>query len=216
MRARVICSAYAHDHVSNCGWGNAAMDSQKAVCVEVDGSRTIVQGLDSETTAKDVISALRLSREMLPGPFVLLEVWKGCCRRVEKEERICSLLEQWGNESRNVRLVVMSSYQYNKKRRGAEQSTALYRAQTHGKVATRRRRIRQRKLKTKRTLATEVQGMLETLKVKREELLDLTTAKQQNPTKEVATPSWVGGARRNAIRHMPQHFLLLWKYTSGE
>jgi len=37
----------------------------KAVGVEVDGSRTIVQGLDSKTTAKDVISALRLSREEL-------------------------------------------------------------------------------------------------------------------------------------------------------
>lgn len=153
------------------------MDSQKAVCVEVDGSRTIVQGLDSKTTAKDVISALRLSREKLPGPLVLLEVWNGCCRRVEREELICSLLEKWGNESRNVRLVVMSSYQYNKQR-GDEQRTVSYRAQTHGKVAARRRKIRQRKLKTKRTLAAEVQGLLETVKAKREELLDLTTVKQ--------------------------------------
>jgi len=71
----------------------------------------------------------------------------------------------------------MSPYQYNKQR-GDEQRTVSYSAQTHGKVAARRRKIRQRKLKTKRTLAAEVQGLLGTVKAKREELLDLTTVKQ--------------------------------------
>ncbi len=37
------------------------MDLEKAVCVVVDESRKIVQGLNSETTAEDVIGALKTS-----------------------------------------------------------------------------------------------------------------------------------------------------------
>ena len=68
-----------------------------------------------------------------------LEVWNGCCRRIEREELICSLLEQWGNKSREVRLAVTSSYQYIKWR-GDDQRTVLYRVQTHRKVAAKRQR----------------------------------------------------------------------------
>ena len=35
------------------------MEVQKAVCVIVDDSRRIVQGLDSGTTAEDIINALQ-------------------------------------------------------------------------------------------------------------------------------------------------------------
>ena len=68
-----------------------------------------------------------------------LEVWNGCCRRIEREELICSLLEQWGNKSREVRLAVTSSYQYIKWR-GDDQRTVLYRVQTHRKVAAKRQK----------------------------------------------------------------------------
>lgn len=35
------------------------MDAEKAVCVVVDESRKIVQGLTSETTTEDVLTALK-------------------------------------------------------------------------------------------------------------------------------------------------------------
>ena len=142
------------------------MERQRAVCVQIEGSRRIVEGLDSKTTVQDVLNALRISCEKLLGPLVLLETWNGCCRLVGKKEKICSLMEHWDNEARSVQLAAMRSYQYHKKRKGEMQTTS-YRVQTHGKVAARRRRLCKCK-KTKRKLALEVQGLLETVKTAKE------------------------------------------------
>ena len=150
---------------------------QRAVCVQIEGSRRIVEGLDSKTTAQDVINALRISCEKLLGPLVLLETWNGCCRLVGKKEKICSLMEHWDNEARSIKLVAMSSYQYNKKRRGDMLNARLYRIQTHGKVAARRRRLCKCK-KTKRKLSLEIQGLLETMKTEKENCFNLTISKQ--------------------------------------
>ena len=152
------------------------MERQRAVCVQIEGSRRIVEGLDSKTTAQDVLNALRISCEKLLGPLVLLETWNGCCRLVGKKEKICSLMEHWDNEARSVQLVAMRSYQYHKKRKGEMQTTS-YRVQTHGKVAARRRRLCKCK-KSKRKLALEIRGLLETVKTAKEKFLNLTTSKQ--------------------------------------
>lgn len=53
----------------------------------------------------------------------------------------------------------------------------LYRIQTHGKVAARRRRLCKCK-KTKRKLSLEIQGLLETIKTEKENCFNLTTSKQ--------------------------------------
>lgn len=59
----------SQDHViehQKRGWGRSdkrricrIMDFQRAICVVVDDSRRIVHGLDSGTTAEDVISVLQ-------------------------------------------------------------------------------------------------------------------------------------------------------------
>lgn len=75
------------------------------VCVVVDNTRKMLHGLDHNATVGDVIQKLRAaySKEK---PQVLLESWNGCYRVMPHEEKLCTSFEQWGNQARDVKLVM--------------------------------------------------------------------------------------------------------------
>lgn len=148
------------------------MDAEIAICVVVDKSRKILRGLDSEATAGDVIDMLKTRKQ---GPQVLLEVWNGCSRALPEEERVCPLLEQWGNQARNVSLVMTSASKYCRLR-GPNSKTKITRAQNHGKVSARKRRFR-RSSWSYRSVKREIQRLLEALKARMEKVQRLVSPK---------------------------------------
>ena len=130
----------------------------RALCVIVDGTRRILNGLDWRTTAEDVIQRLRPRS----GPQTLAESWRGCTRRIEKDEYICQLMEEWGEEARNVQLVLMSSHSlpgYRLGKRGLNKAQ-IYRAQRHGKVASNKKRCLSRLATPKRNIMRDVARLI--------------------------------------------------------
>lgn len=137
---------------------NCYSTDSRALCVSVDGTRRILNGLDWRTTAEDIVQRLRPRS----GRQILVESWRGCVRRVEKDEHICQLMEEWGEEARNVQLVLMSSHSlpgYRLANRGVNK-TQIYRAQKHGKVASNKKRCLSRLTTPKRNIMRDVARLI--------------------------------------------------------
>ena len=148
----------------------SAEEESRAVCVTVDGSRRILHGLHWRTTAGDVIQSLRPSAAV---PQILVECWQGCLRPIGEEEFVCQILEEWGEEARDVRLILMSSHSlpgHRYGRRGLLDAEKIYRAQRHGKVSTNKRRCLSRKATPKRELGKEIARLVARAQVARERL----------------------------------------------
>lgn len=140
----------------------------RAVCVTVDGTRRILNGLDWRTTAEDVIRRLKPNS----GPQILVESWHGCIRRIGKDEYICQLLEEWGDEARNIHLVIMSPLSlpgYRLVKQGLNK-TMIYKAQQHGKVASNKRRCLSRRITPKKDIAGEIARLIGRAEAARERL----------------------------------------------
>lgn len=146
------------------------------MCVTVDGTRQIVNGLHWRTTAQDVIQSLRPRS----GPQILVESWHGCVRPVQKDEYICQLLEEWGEEARNVQLLLLSSHSlpgYHLAKPGLNKAQ-IYRAQQHGKVASNKKRCLSRLTTPKKKIKAEIEGLIERAQAARERLA--AVQEQQN------------------------------------
>ncbi|CAI8009300.1 hypothetical protein GBAR_LOCUS6271 [Geodia barretti] len=141
----------------------------RAVCVSVDGSRRIVNGLDWKTTARDVIRSLRPRTTV---PHILVESWQGCLRPIGEEEFVCQILEEWGEEARDVRLILMTSHSLPGHRysRRVLDANKIYQAQRHGKVAANKRRCLSVKATPKRELGKEIARLVARAEVARERL----------------------------------------------
>ena len=141
----------------------------RAVCVTVDGSRRIVNGLDWKTTARDVIRSLRPRTTV---PHILVESWRGCLRPIGEEESVCQILEEWGEAARDVRLILMTSHSLPGHRysRRVLDAHKIYRAQRHGKVAANKRRSLSVKATPKRELGKEIARLVARAEVARERL----------------------------------------------
>lgn len=155
---------------------------ERAVCVTVNGSRKIVNGLDWRTTAQDIIQSLRPRS----GPQVLLESWRGCVRPIKEDEHICQILEEWGEESRHVQLVLVNARDYaDYRRRAGLRKAEIYRAQSHGKVASNKRRCLSRLSTPKTKTMAEIERLIETVQANRERLAALQTPLASDSTPEV-------------------------------
>ena len=141
----------------------------RAVCVSVDGSRRILNGLDWKTTARDVIRSLRPRTTV---PHILVESWQGCLRPIGEEEFVCQILEEWGEEARDVRLILMTSHSLPGHRysRRVLDADKIYQAQRHGKVAANKRRCLSVKATPKRELGKEIARLVARAEVARERL----------------------------------------------
>ena len=127
-----------------------------------------MNGLDWKTTAHDVIQRLKPG----PRPQILVESWRGCVRRIEKDEYICQLLEEWGDEAKHVQLVLMSSHSlpgYRLAKRGLNKAQ-IYKAQRHGKVACNKRRCLSRISTPKKNITEEIVRLIARVKAAREGL----------------------------------------------
>ena len=141
----------------------------RAVCVTVDGSRKILNGLSWRTTAGDVIQALRPRAAV---PQVLVESWRGCLRPIGEEEFVCQILEEWGEEARDVSLILMSAHSLpgcRIVRRGLD-AAKIYGAQRHGKVSANKRRCVSRVARPRRELGKEIARLIARAQVARERL----------------------------------------------
>ena len=155
---------------------------ERAVCVTVNGSRKIVNGLDWRTTAQDIIQSLRPRS----GPQVLLESWRGCVRPIKKDEYICQILEEWGEESRHVQLVLLNARDYaGYRRKPGLRKAEIYRAQSHGKVASNKKRCLSRLSTPKTRMMGEIERLIETVQANRERLAALQTPLAAESTPEV-------------------------------
>ena len=140
----------------------------RSVYVTVDGTRRIVNGLDWKTTAHDVIQSLRPRS----GPQVLLESWRGCARPIQKDEYVCRILEEWGEEARHVQLILMSAHSirgYSRGKPGLDRAQ-IYKAQRHGKVASNKRRCVSRLSTPKKKIVDEIERLVERARAARERL----------------------------------------------
>ena len=90
------------------------MSSDYAVCIEVDNSRKIVNGLSRTATVGEVVEKLRVSCGKKT-PQLLLESWRGCSRVMASEEKLCISFEQWGSQARDVELIMAEARRYNRK-----------------------------------------------------------------------------------------------------
>ena len=150
----------------------------RAVCVTVDGSRRILNGLEWKTTAGDVIRNLRPAATV---PLVLVESWRGCLRPMREEEYVCQILEEWGDEARDVRLILMSSHSlpgYRYTRRALDMGK-IYKAQRHGKVSANKRRCLSWKATPKRELGKEIARLVARAEVARERLATVEELEKQ-------------------------------------
>lgn len=155
---------------------------ERAVCVIVNGSRKIVNGLDWRTTAQDIIQSLRPRS----GPQVLLESWRGCVRPVKEDEHICRILEEWGEESSHVQLVLMNARDYaGYRRRPGLRKADIYRAQSHGKVASNKKKCLSRFSTPKTKMTAQIERLIETMQANRERLAALQAPLAAESTPEV-------------------------------
>ena len=153
------------------------------MCVSVDGTRRIVNGLDWRTTAEDLIQRVRPRS----GPQILVESWRGCVRRVQKDEYVCQLLEEWGEEASNVELVLLSSHSlpgYRLAKRGLNRAR-IYRAQRHGKVASNKRRCLSRLTTPKKNMKEEIERLIEKAQAAKGRLL---AAQEHNAQADTTLP----------------------------
>ena len=105
-----------------------------------------------------------------------MEEWNGCSRQLDKDEKICLLLEQWGGQARSVNLVMADAMQCELSPKKKRISSA--RTQAHGKVATRKQRSQYKDRLSKKALAKEVETLIKMVEKKQVELQSLTTPQQ--------------------------------------
>lgn len=80
----------------------------RSLCIKVNKSMKIVDGLCQTATAGDILHRLSHSTK----PQVLLEVWNGCSRPFSPEEKVFESLEKWGHQAHRINLVMMDRDQY--------------------------------------------------------------------------------------------------------
>ena len=155
---------------------------KRAVCVTVNQSRRIVTGLDWSTTAQDLIRSIRPRSE----PQVLLESWRDCMRPIGKNEYVCQILEQWGEEARNVQLVLMSTTSYAEyQSRPGLLRNKIYLAQTHGKVAGNKKKRLSRCSFPKKKVVCDIERLMEAVRMNKERLKALEEPVKQGMLPEV-------------------------------
>ena len=144
----------------------------RAVCVTVNGCRRILSGVDWRTTAGE------LSHKLSPpgsAPLMLVESWRGCLRPVHRDEYVCQILEDWGEEARNVSLCVMSPHSLpgaRYTRRGLD-TGKIYRAQRHGKVSQNKKRCLSRISTPRKEVGKEIARLVARAEVARERLAEV-------------------------------------------
>ncbi len=129
---------------------------------------------------------------------VLLEVWNHCSRQLPSDMKVCSLMEEWGNQARNVKLVMADASSYGGKStpqtsvhaRTWQRHVHLRKKQTHGKVSYRKRRsVATRERLSRRTLGKDIGRLLRFIQAKQEEYERLTSLRK--PTDALLDPSAV-------------------------
>ena len=104
---------------------------------------------------------------------MLLEEWNGCTRPLDKDEKICLLLEQWGSQARSVNLIMADASQYEPSTGQRKANSAGPRA--HGKVAAKKLQSQHKDRLSKKALAREVEKLMKMVDAKQAELQSLTT-----------------------------------------
>ena len=135
---------------------------ERAVCVTVGGTRKIVAGIRWSTTAQDIIQRLK-PRSAHP---LLLESWRGCVRPIMKDEYVCQVLEEWGDEAPHVQLVLVGANSVD----GSTTKLRIYKAQTHGKVSINKKRCLSRLSTSKKDMIHKTRKLIDRLKINRKKL----------------------------------------------
>ena len=104
-----------------------------------------------------------------------MELWNGCSRTLPRHERVCTLLDHWGNQASNVHLVMMDATKCRASKETARTTQLINRRkQTHGKVSYKKRRSSKYKLSQK-ALGIEIDRLIEMVQSKRDEVQSLVT-----------------------------------------
>ena len=107
-------------------------------------------------------------------------------RPIGKNEYVCQILEQWGEEARNVQLVLMSATSYaGYQSRPGLLRNKIYRAQTHGKVASNRKKCLSRCSFQKKKVVSDIERLMEAVRVNKERLKVLEEPVKQGMIPEV-------------------------------